>query len=320
MKKKEVSHDWCDTSFFYLYGRKPVAGKRRRRQLREFAPHSPERLILPLRGANFLQGRGAVGCESLRPAPGKALFFRRGAQTFCREEAPAAAGVCAPFPGKAYFSVERRKPFAGKRRRRLREFAPHSRESLILPLRGANRLPGKGAGGRGSLRLLPGKALFLRREAQTFHPEKPPAAVGVCAPLPGKPYSSVERRKPFTGKSARSQCEFAPPSRESLITPLRGANRLPGKGAAAVGVCASFPGKPYFSVEKRKPFTRKSAGGRGSLRPIPGKALFLRRGAQTLHPEKPPAAVGVCAPLPGKPYSSVEGRKPFTREEPPPAA
>ena len=172
-------------------------------------------------------------------------------------------------------------------------------------MRGANRLPGKGAGGRGSLRLLPGKALFLRREAQTFHPEKPPAAVGVCAPLPGKPYSSVERRKPFTGKSARSQCEFAPPSRESLITPLRGANRLPGKGAAAVGVCASFPGKPYFSVEKRKPFTRKSprrpwefaprsreslilpsrganllqgrgAGGCGSLRPIPGKALFFR--------------------------------------------
>ena len=85
----------------------------------------------------------------------------RGA-TGCREKAPAAVGVCAPFPGKPYFSVEGRKPFAGKRRRRLREFAPHSRESLILPLRGANRLPGKGAGGRGSLRLLPGKALFFR--------------------------------------------------------------------------------------------------------------------------------------------------------------
>ena len=27
----------------------------RRRQLREFAPHSRESLILPLRGANFLQ-------------------------------------------------------------------------------------------------------------------------------------------------------------------------------------------------------------------------------------------------------------------------
>ena len=48
----------------------------RRRQLREFAPHSPERLILPLRGANILQGRGAGGCGSLRPIPVKALFFR----------------------------------------------------------------------------------------------------------------------------------------------------------------------------------------------------------------------------------------------------
>ena len=50
----------------------------------------------------------------------------------------------------------------GARRRQLREFAPHSPERLILPLRGANRLPGKGAGGRGSLRLLPGKGLFFR--------------------------------------------------------------------------------------------------------------------------------------------------------------
>lgn len=33
---------------------------------------------------------------------------------------------------------------------------------------------------------------------------EPPAAAGVCAPLPGKPYSSVERRKPFAGESARS--------------------------------------------------------------------------------------------------------------------
>ena len=149
----------------------------RRRQLREFAPHSPERLILPLRGANLLQGRGAGGCESLRLTPGKALFLRRGAQTFCREEAPAAAGVCAPFPGKPYSSVEGRKPFAGKSRRRLREFAPHSRESLILPLRGANPSPGKAPGGRGSLRPAPGKALFFRREAQTLHREIRPEPV-----------------------------------------------------------------------------------------------------------------------------------------------
>ena len=156
--------------------------------------------------------------------------------------------VCAPLPGKPYSSVEGRKPFAGKRRRRLREFAPHSRESLILPLRGANPSPGKAPGGCGSLRPIPGKALFLRRGAQTLHPEKPPAAVGVCAPLPGKPYSSVEGRKPFAGKRRRRLREFAPHSRESLILPSRGANPAPGKGA----------------------------GGCVSLRPIPRKGLFFR--------------------------------------------
>ena len=154
-------------------GRKPFAGKRRRR-LREFAPHSRESLILPLRGANL--------------SPGKA---------------PAAAGVCASLPGKPYSSVEGRKPFTRKSPRRPWEFAPRSRESLILPSRGANLLQGRAAAGCGSLRLTPGKALFFRRGAQTLHPEKAPSAVGVCAPFPGKPYSSVERRKPFTRKSPR---------------------------------------------------------------------------------------------------------------------
>ena len=107
-------------------------------------------------------GKGAGGGESLRLIPGKALFLRRGAQTNCREKPPAAEGVCALHPGKPYFSVEGRKLFAGKRRRRPREFAPHSRESLILPLRGANLLPGKAPGGGESLRLTPGKALFYR--------------------------------------------------------------------------------------------------------------------------------------------------------------
>ena len=214
-------------------------------------------------------------------------------------------GVCAPLPGKAYFSVEGRKLFAGKRRRRLREFAPPSRESLILPSRGANPSPGRAAAGCGSLRPTPGKALFFRRGAQTFHREEPPPAAGVCASLPGKPYSSVEGRKPFTRKSPRRPWEFAPHSRESLILPLRGANPSPGKAPAAVRVCAPFPGKPYFSVEGRKPFTRKSprrpwefaphsreslilplrsanpapgkgAGGCVSLRPIPRKGLFFR--------------------------------------------
>ena len=160
-----------------------------------------------------------AGGVSLRPTPGKALFLRRGAQTFCPEESPAAAGVCASLPGKPYFSVERRKPFAGKSPRRRCEFAPPSSESLIPPSRGANLLSGKAAGGCVSLRPIPGKALFFRREAQTFHREEPPAAVRVCAPLPGKAYSSVERRKPIARKSPRRRCEFAPPSRESLILP-----------------------------------------------------------------------------------------------------
>ena len=171
-----------------------------------------------------------------------------GAQTGCREKAPAAVGVCAPFPGKPYSSVEGRKPFTRKSPRRLREFAPPSRESLILPLRGANQLPGKA-----------------------------PAAVRVCASLPGKPYFSVERRKPFTRKSSRRRCEFAPPSRESLILPLRGANPSPGNPpGASASLRPPLPGKPYSSVEGGKPFTRKSPGGCESLRLPPGKALFFR--------------------------------------------
>ena len=192
-----------------------------------------------------MQGRGAGGCVSLRPTPGKALFFRRGAQTFCREEPPAAMGVCASFPGKPYSSVEGRKLFAGKRRRRRCGFAPHSQESLILPLRGANLLPGRAPGGYGGLRLIPGKALFFRRGAQTFCREEAPAAVRVCAPHPGKPYSSVKGRKPFAWKSPRRLCEFAPHSPESLILPLRGANLLPGK---APGVCVSLRLTPRESL------------------------------------------------------------------------
>ena len=121
-------------------------GESRRRQLREFAPHPPESLILPSRGANPSPRKAAGGCGSLRPPPWKALFLRRGAQTFCREEAPAAVRVCASLPGKPYFSVERRKPFTRKSSRRRCEFAPPSRESLILPLRGANPSPGNSPG------------------------------------------------------------------------------------------------------------------------------------------------------------------------------
>ncbi len=91
------------------------------------------------------------------------LLLCVGAQTGCPEEPPPApVGVCASLPGKPYSSVEGRKLFAGKRRRRRCEFAPPFRESLISPLRGANFLQGRGAVGCGSLRLPPGKALFFR--------------------------------------------------------------------------------------------------------------------------------------------------------------
>ena len=156
--------------------------------------------------------------------------------------------VCALEPGKPYSSVEGRKPFAWKSPRRRCGFAPWSRESLILPLRGANFLPGRAPGVCVGLRLTPGKALLFRRGAQTNCPEESPAAVWVCAPFPEKPYSSVERRKPIAGKRRRRQGEFALHTRKSLIPPLRGANLLPGRAPV---VCES-------------------------LRPTPWKALFFR--------------------------------------------
>ena len=112
--------------------------------------------------------------------------------------------------------------------RRRCEFAPHSQESLILPSRGANILTGRASGGGVSLRPIPGKALFLRRGAQTLRLEKPLPARRVCASLPGKPYSTVEGRKPFDWKSLRRAWKFAPHPRESLIPPSRGANLAPG--------------------------------------------------------------------------------------------
>ena len=90
------------------------------------------------------------------------LLLCVGAQTGCREKPSPAVRVCAPHPGKPYSSVERRKPCTRKSRRRLREFAPPSLESLISPSRGANFLQGRGAGGGVSLRSPPGKGLFFR--------------------------------------------------------------------------------------------------------------------------------------------------------------
>ena len=180
---------------FYMAGRREwmdsAAGGVGAPWSRGFAPHPDVGLRLTPGKALFFRRGAQTGCSGKAPAAvvvcalesgvcashlGKALFHRRGAQTFCRDKAPAAVWVCASYPGKPYSSVERRKPFAGKSRRWRCGFAPHSSESLILPLRGANQLPGKAVGGRGSLRPTPVKALFYRRGAQTNCREEAPAA------------------------------------------------------------------------------------------------------------------------------------------------
>ena len=135
---------------------------------------------------------------------------------------------------------------------------------------GRKLLPGKGACGCEGLRL----------------------GAGSLRLIPGKPYSSVEGRKPIAGKKRRRLWEFAPHTRESLISPSRGANFCREKAPVAVrvcalepGVCASFRESLILPLRGANFLPGKGAGGRVSLRPIPRKALFFRRGAQTFHPQ-----------------------------------
>ena len=161
----------------------------------------------------------------MRLPPVKALFHRRQAQTLWREKRRAPARVCASLPSKPYSTVGRRKPFGEKGAVRPPEFAPLSRQSLIPPSAGANPPARKTLCARLSLRLIPVKALSHRRQAQTLWRERRRGPARVCASLPSKPYPTVGRRKPFGEKGTVIQPEFAPPSRQSLILPLAGANR-----------------------------------------------------------------------------------------------
>ena len=173
--------------------------------------------------------------------------------------------------------------FAFRAPKAVPEFAPPSRQSLILPSAGANPLARKAPWARPSLRLPPVKALSHRRQAQTFCRERRRGPARVCASLPSKPYPTVGRRKPFGEKGAVRPAEFAPPARQRLIPPSAGANSL----------------------------TRKAPWARPSLRLIPVKALSHRRQAQTLWREKSRVPGRVCAFLPSKPYPTVDRRKPF---------
>ena len=194
----------------------------------------------------------------MRLSPVKALSHRRQAQTLWRERRRAPGRVCASLPSKPYPTVGRRKLFDEKGDVGPPEFAPHPRQSLILPSAGANPLVRKEPCARLSLRLPPVKALSHRRQAQTLRRERRRAPARVCAFHPSKPYPTVGRRKPFGEKGTVRPPEFAPPARQSLIPPSAGAN----------------------------PPARKALWARLSLRLIPVKALSHRRQAQTLWRER----------------------------------
>ena len=125
-----------------------------------------------------------AGRPSWRLTPGKALNYRFEAPTFCPRVCRWGARVGASPPAKPYATVTRRQLFVPEPAGRPPELAPHPRQSLELPFRGANILPQSLPVGRPSWRLTPGKALCHRHEAPTFCPRarRPSARVGASPP------------------------------------------------------------------------------------------------------------------------------------------
>ena len=83
---------------------------------------------------------------------------------------PGTAQVGAPLPAKPCISVTRRQHFALRRLCPSAKLAPHYRQSLVPPLRGANILPWSAAGHRPSWRPFAGKTLCLRYRTPTSCP------------------------------------------------------------------------------------------------------------------------------------------------------
>ena len=135
------------------------------------APHSRQSLELPFRGANFLPRSQPAVRLSWRLIPGKALCHRFEAPTLCSGACRPSARVGAPPPAKSYATVSRRQLFVPEPADGPPELAPHSRQSLELPFRGANFLSQSPPAVRPSWRLTPGKALCHRTEALTFLPQ-----------------------------------------------------------------------------------------------------------------------------------------------------
>ena len=107
---------------------------------------------------------------SWRLTPGKALSYRFEAPTFCSGARRWTARVGASPPAKSYATVSRRQHFAPEPADGPPELAPHPRQSLMPPFRGANFLSQSPPVDRPSWRLTPGKSLCHRFEAPTFCP------------------------------------------------------------------------------------------------------------------------------------------------------
>ena len=136
---------------------------------------------------------------SWRPIAGKTLYLRCEAPTFCPGAQPSTGRVGAPLPAKPCASVARRQHFALERSRSPAELAPHYRQSLVPPLRGANILPWSAAGHRPSWRPFAGKTLCLRYRTPTFCPG--PAAgrqktIKKRAPSVARPWGAIRGSNP----------------------------------------------------------------------------------------------------------------------------
>ena len=235
-----------------------------------------------------------------------------------RDLLPAPAKACGSVPGSKIFTQipRRRLPPAAFSAAR---FAPHSRQSLAAPSRGAKSSQKFRAAAclrrpfsRRDLLPAPRKALQLLPREQNLHRNSaPPPATGrlfsgaICSPPSAKPCGSVPGSKIFTEiprrrlpSTAFSAARFAPRSPQSFASPFRGA-----KSSQKFRTAACF----------QRPFQRRD------LLPAPRKALRLRSGEQNLHRNSaPPPATGglfsgaICSPLPAKPCGTVPGSKIFT--------
>ena len=147
--------------------------------------------------------------------------------------------------------------------------APHPRQSLMPPFRGANILSRRLPAVRPSWRLAPGKALSHRSEAPTFCPRarRPSARVG--ASPPAKSYATVSRRQLFAPEPAFRPPELAPHPGKALCHRSEAPTFCPRARRWIVRVGASPPANPCATVSRRQHFAPESAGGAPELAPHP---------------------------------------------------